>query len=135
MYNPAVSDNTLKKGDIGTEVKKLQVELNAFGWYDLVLDGSFGTATEKAVKDAQEKLGLHVTGEADYTTIEELKEANKLPSGTVMRTMIVDGKTRQLPGMLIDGWNFVRLKDIDFKFNLADVSYDYDKKLPVVKKK
>lgn len=45
---------TLKKGMKGDGVKWLQQALNRNG-YDLVVDGSFGDATEKAVKDFQIK--------------------------------------------------------------------------------
>lgn len=42
-----------KKGDKGTEVKKLQKFLNWFGNYKLKIDGEIGTLTESAIKKFQ----------------------------------------------------------------------------------
>ena len=58
-----------------------------------------------------------------------------MASGSSMRTIIVDGQQRQLPGFLIDGWNFIRLKDLDYKFDLAGVTYNTTKKMPEVQTK
>jgi len=135
VYNPAVNEDILRKGDKGPKVKQLQKDLNTFGWYDLTIDGSFGPGTEKAVKDAQGKLGLTVDGIVDSTMQSKLSEANEMATGSTLRTIIVDGKQRQLPGMLIDGWNFIRLKDLDYKFDLAGVTYNTSKKMPEVKTK
>lgn len=51
----------LKRGMISPQVKELQTQLNKFG-YNLAVDGSFGQATENAVKDFQKKKGLIVDG-------------------------------------------------------------------------
>lgn len=52
----------LKKGSKGTQVKRLQEYLNWFGNYGLVVDGDFGTKTDKAVRDFQKRTGLTVDG-------------------------------------------------------------------------
>ena len=52
----------LRKGSTGAEVKTLQAALNATGLYALELDGYFGTVTEAAVRDFQERNGLEVDG-------------------------------------------------------------------------
>jgi len=51
----------LSKGEKGNKVKELQTKLNQLG-YKLVVDGIFGNATEKAVKDFQKANGLVVDG-------------------------------------------------------------------------
>jgi hypothetical protein len=59
-----VSMPILGKGDKGSEVKTLQRLLLSFG-YDMNgygADGSFGSATEKAVKQFQKNTGLSVDG-------------------------------------------------------------------------
>ena len=68
------SDNSsLKKGSKGDKVKELQTKLNKVG-NNLVVDGSFGSATEKAVKEFQKKYNLTVDGIAGPNTIKKLDE-------------------------------------------------------------
>ena len=64
-------DGTLKKGSKGDKVKELQTKLNKVG-YNLVVDGSFGSATEKAVKEFQKKYGLTVDGIVGPNTTKKL---------------------------------------------------------------
>lgn len=139
IYNPAVPDEPippkdyLSKGDKGPEVVQLQKDLNTFGWYDLSEDGSFGPATEKAVIDFQTKLGITVDGIYGPESKEALKNANNVPSGTSLITIIYNGKERHLTAKIIDDNTFIKLRDIDWKFNFADVDYNKNKKLPEVK--
>lgn len=51
----------MRLGSRGEYVKKLQEKLNELG-YKLVVDGIFGHATDKAVRDFQKKKGLVVDG-------------------------------------------------------------------------
>lgn len=69
---------TLRKGDTGSEVKKLQKALKVFDAYDGPTDGSFGDLTEQAVKAFQRGHGLTADGVAGEDTIAELfgKEAD-----------------------------------------------------------
>ena len=53
---------TLKKKSIGTEVKKLQKNLNSVIKAKLAVDGDFGPATERAVKEFQKKFLLKIDG-------------------------------------------------------------------------
>lgn len=53
--------STLQKGSKGDEVKKWQEFLNTQG-YGLALDGSFGSLTDQATRDYQQKNGLAVDG-------------------------------------------------------------------------
>jgi len=61
-YTGTFPKGTLKKGSKGNEVKNLQKFLNWYGNYGLVIDGSFGKKTEKAVKAFQKATGLTVDG-------------------------------------------------------------------------
>ena len=64
---------SLKRGSKGAKVKELQTKLNKVG-NNLVVDGSFGSATEKAVKEFQKKYGLAVDGIVGPNTIKKLDE-------------------------------------------------------------
>lgn len=62
-----VAEPTLKKGCTGSEVKKLQSNLNTLNIKDssgnaLALDGEFGSCTRQALKKFQKKYGLTVDG-------------------------------------------------------------------------
>ena len=69
---------TLRKGDKGDFVKKLQTALNKLG-YDLGkwgIDGDFGSQTEKAVKAFQKDVGIGtdgVVGEKTWTALNDGK--------------------------------------------------------------
>lgn len=52
---------TLRKGDTGAEVKKLQAALNRAG-ASLTVDGAYGPKTEQTVRNFQEDYGLKVDG-------------------------------------------------------------------------
>ena len=68
------SDNSsLKRGSKGDRVKELQTKLNKLG-YNLAVDGSFGPATDNAVKDFQKKYGLTVDGIVGPNTTKKLDE-------------------------------------------------------------
>ena len=71
--NTNSDDGSLKRGSKGTKVKELQTKLNKVG-NNLVVDGSFGSATEKAVKEFQKKYNLTVDGIAGPNTIKKLDE-------------------------------------------------------------
>ena len=55
------STNNLRRGSKGEDVSVLQTALNQYG-YGLAVDGSFGPATQAAVRDYQSKNGLTVDG-------------------------------------------------------------------------
>ena len=69
--------STLKRGDTGEQVKKLQTALDELG-YDLGkpgIDGIIGPITEKAIKAFQEASNLKVTGIVDEETLAALEAA------------------------------------------------------------
>ena len=61
-----------RKGDSGSDVKKLQRALKVVGDYDGPIDGSFGDTTEEAVKAFQKSSRLTTDGVAGSATIKEL---------------------------------------------------------------
>lgn len=67
------SKKTLKRGNRGTDVKYLQWQLNHSG-FKLTIDGSFGPATEKAVKEFQSANKLTVDGIVGPKTWAKLKQ-------------------------------------------------------------
>lgn len=70
----------LSKGDNGSAVKELQENLNLVIGSDLKVDGDFGTATEKAVKEFQKKYNLTIDGcygKASKTKLESLVAEKK----------------------------------------------------------
>lgn len=81
--NPSsVAEPTLRKGDTGSEVKKLQSNLNKLGCKDasgkeLKLDGEFGACTKEAEERFQKKYGLKVDGVHGPKSYEKMKEVLK----------------------------------------------------------
>jgi len=63
---------SLKKGDEGAAVRTLQNRLKTLGFLKGTVDGSYGTATEDAVKEFQRANGLTADGKAGYATLQKL---------------------------------------------------------------
>jgi hypothetical protein len=59
----------LRRGSTGEDVRRLQIRLNDFGNYGLVIDGIFGPLTENAVRDFQSRAGIRVDGIAGPETL------------------------------------------------------------------
>lgn len=66
-------NKTVRYGDKGDDVKKLQRCLNKIMGYDLKVDGSFGPATLNAVRRFQEKYKLEVDGTVGPKTRAKIK--------------------------------------------------------------
>lgn len=64
---------TVKKGDRGTPARWVQDKLNKAG-YKLDVDGSFGPATDKSVRQFQKDKGLEVDGRVGPATRSALKK-------------------------------------------------------------
>lgn len=71
---------TLKLGSSGAAVTELQKKLNILG-YNLSVDGSFGNATDAAVRDFQRKNGLAVDGIVGSATMAKINEKVKEAQG------------------------------------------------------
>ena len=65
-----------KKGDKGTQVKRLQKLLNWCGC-SVSTGGKYGTKTVKAVKKLQKKLGLKQDGKFGKKTLAKAKQLKK----------------------------------------------------------
>lgn len=70
-------EGSLRMGDSGSEVKKLQKFLNWYGSYKLDVDGHFGVKTEDAVKKFQKAAGLTVDGYFGPASLAKAKEIKK----------------------------------------------------------
>lgn len=66
-----------KKGSTGATVTEIQTRLKAWGYYTGAVDGTYGSATEKAVKFFQQSNGLTADGQAGSETLAALG----LPTG------------------------------------------------------
>ena len=65
-------NQTLKKGDSGEQVKALQKQLKALGYYTTSIDSDYGYRTAEAVSDFQRANKLTVNGIANSTTIKKM---------------------------------------------------------------
>jgi peptidoglycan hydrolase-like protein with peptidoglycan-binding domain len=88
FVNPGVFDDSvdvaplhMKKGDAGAEVSRIQKVLYDLE-YDIVVDGSFGAKTEKAVKQFQKDHSLEATGIVDAITEGAMEHALTKPNVT-----------------------------------------------------
>ena len=59
---PPAPSNIYKVGSSGEKVKEIQGICNFWGWNAGAIDGSFGPATEAAVKRAQKAIGVNADG-------------------------------------------------------------------------
>ena len=69
---------SLKTGDTGTNIKKLQTRLKALGYFDGDIGGNYLTKTTTAVKAFQAMLGLDQTGNAS-SALQEILFSEKAP--------------------------------------------------------
>ena len=63
---------SLREGDRGAAVRELQQQLNSNGLFPAAIDGVYGSATTRAVRQFQRIRGLEVSGIADDETLDEL---------------------------------------------------------------
>jgi len=71
---------TLKKGNTSEDVKQLQRDLKALGYFKYpLITGYFGTVTESAIKAFQKATGLYVDGIAGKQTLLKIEELKKKP--------------------------------------------------------
>ena len=74
-------------------------------------------------------------GKLPYVEYEKpvVPEPDKLPDNVKWVDILVDGIVKQARGILIEGNWYIRLRDMDEQFGVIQVSYDPEKKMPVVK--
>lgn len=80
---PNTEYKTIKVGDRGDEVKKLQRRLAELGYYTGDIDGSYGNQTRRAVERFQYYHGLSADGIAGKNTLTVLYEYNDVVSAPV----------------------------------------------------
>lgn len=96
--------SVLSKGSKGIQVRKLQELLNKHG-YKLVVDGIFGDATDKAVRDFQRNNGLMIDGIPGSMTMEVLEK--KPVDNTTYAKIIVKGKPAKISGYIVNGTTYI----------------------------
>ena len=95
---------TLKNGDDGDDVKRLQEALLELNYLDANPSGKFRSATENAVRTFQKVNGLEATGKASIDMQKLLFSGNALPrSGQPTPTPAPDGLLGDMSDMVIAG--------------------------------
>lgn len=79
----------LQRGARGTQVLMLQRQLKASGYYGGSLTGRYDLATEQAVSQFQQRVGIPETGIADDATLAMLRASGK----PVDSRLLIDGRT------------------------------------------
>ncbi len=77
---------SLKSGDKGAEVKKLQERLKELGYYTSVIDSEYGAKTIAAVKAFQQKNGLTADGVAGSATLKKLNSTSAIKANNSTNT-------------------------------------------------
>ena len=67
-----VIGTTLKRGDEGAGVRALQTRLKKLGYLSGAVDGSYGAATEEAIRAFQRDNGISADGKAGHSTLQKL---------------------------------------------------------------
>jgi len=96
----------VSRGDTGTLVRELQTLLNAYGAH-LAVDGSFGPATEAAVRAYQASRDLiidGIAGDQTFTALRTGKRAAYVPAVGVLRRGSTGDEVRRLQTALRDGY-------------------------------
>jgi len=83
----------LKQGTRGDTVKKLQEKLN------VPADGQFGSGTEKALREYQQKNGLVADGLAGSATLAQMKLFKEITADTVKSSQIPASAVLDAPGV------------------------------------
>ena len=104
-------DGSLKNGDAGDNVKKLQERLDELGYYNTTIDGKYGNMTVKAIKAFQKNNNITQTGIADLTTQEKLYSDSAVNSngGVDVKQEETSNETIEIEGM-VTGYAHVSVK-------------------------
>ena len=119
----ATTDETLKKGSKGSEVKQLQQRLKQLGYYTSTVDGDYGSNTVTAVKAFQKKNGLTQTGTADATTLKKVYSTSAIKANDKVEN--ADTTTTLKSGSKGDAVKQLqqRLKDLGYYTSTVDGDY------------
>lgn len=71
-----------QRGSSGDTVRQIQTKLKNWGYYSGAVDGVYGSATEKAVRQFQQKNGLTVDGKAGAQTLAAMGIQSSTPGGS-----------------------------------------------------
>ncbi len=91
-------DGFLQLGDVGSEVSTLQTQLQALGYYDGPISGSFGSQTQSALIAFQQAQGLTADGIAGpqvNTALSSVTPATVTPAATQTAAVTVPPATTQ----------------------------------------
>ena len=85
---PSPVPTAMRKGSSGSSVRTVQQRLKTLGYYTGSVDGSFGTATENAVKAFQRANNLTVDGKVGTETLRKMNSSSAVaaPKPTATRT-------------------------------------------------
>ncbi len=82
IFGKSSSSRILRLGSQGTDVKELQTNLKALGYFQAKIDGYFGSKTEKAVIQFQKASNLTPDGIVGPETYNELQKALDIMNGS-----------------------------------------------------
>ena len=110
-------------GDSGTDVVKLQQALKVLGYYDGVIDGSYGEGTETAVKNLQKKRSMKADGIAGAVTIRVLFGSTSSSSSKSNSSTNVKNETKKYTTKTLDWFedNVTKVIPKNAKFTIKDV--------------
>ena len=89
------ADGTLRVGDYGDDIHRIQERLNALGFFDHEITGVYGYTTETAVRLYQMAANLTATGEIDAATLAHLNGSSAIST--------LDGIVQQRFQLMLDG--------------------------------
>ncbi|WP_374118086.1 L,D-transpeptidase family protein [Streptomyces sp. RKAG337] len=81
---PPVVPAVMKQGSTGTQVRELQARLGQLNLFSRTPTGTYGSVTENAVNDFQERYGLPMTGSVSAQTWTKLRGVTKQPTHAAM---------------------------------------------------
>lgn len=96
MSSSSSSGSGLKLGSSGTKVRDLQQDLTTLGYYWADITGNFGSKTEAAVKNFQQKNNLTADGVAGSKTLSAIASAVARQGGTSASSGYPSGTTLKL---------------------------------------
>lgn len=130
FYNLQSADALSRLGSTGSEVTKIQTRLKNWGYYNGSVDGKYGAATQKAVKEFQKKNGLTVDGIAGSATLSAMGIASSSSSASnndvYLLARAINGEARGEPysGQVAVGAVILnRVKHPSFPNTVAGVIY------------